>query len=161
MSDGVVTALVAVAIAVGVVGTVVPLLPGLVLVWVATLVYGLAVGFGTVGAVAFGLITLAGVLGIVAGVVVPHRAAGASGASRWSIWLGAALGIVGFFVIPVVGLPVGMVSGIFVGELGRTRRVATAWPATLATLKGFGWAAAAQLVAALVMALLWVVWVVA
>jgi uncharacterized protein YqgC (DUF456 family) len=161
MSDEVVTALVAVAIAIGVAGTVVPLLPGLVLVWAATLVYGLAVEFGTVGTMAFALSTVVAVAGIVAGAVLPHRAAGSGGAARSSIWVGTALGIVGFFVIPVVGLLVGMVTGIFAAELWQTRQVRAAWPATLATLKGFGWAAAAQLAAAVVMAILWVVWVVA
>jgi uncharacterized protein YqgC (DUF456 family) len=61
----------------------------------------------------------------------------------------------------VVGLPLGGVAGIYVGEHLRTRDAATAWRATRATLVGFGWAALVQLAAALLMIALWVAWVLA
>nr|MBA3289934.1 DUF456 domain-containing protein [Actinomycetota bacterium] len=50
--------LVAVAMAAGLVGTLLPLLPGLPIIWVAALVYGLLTEFGTAGWVAFALITV-------------------------------------------------------------------------------------------------------
>lgn len=53
--------LVAIAMAVGVAGTVVPLVPGLGLVVAAALVYGLVEGFGAVGVAAFVVIVLLGV----------------------------------------------------------------------------------------------------
>lgn len=160
MSDGAVTVLVAIAMAVGIVGTVVPVLPGLVLVWAAAFAYGLAVGFGAVGVAAFGAITLIGAAGMAAGAVLPHRAAGASGAAPASVWVGSAVGVVGFFVVPVVGLPLGVVVGLFGAELVRTRDLATAWASTWATLKAFGLAAIVQTGAGLAMAAVWVVWVV-
>jgi hypothetical protein len=43
--------------AVGAVGTIVPLVPGISLVWGAGLVYGLDRGFGTIGVVAFAVMT--------------------------------------------------------------------------------------------------------
>ncbi|GAA0316713.1 DUF456 family protein [Kineococcus aurantiacus] len=36
--------------------------------------------------------------------------------------LGAVLGVVGFFAVPVVGLPLGFVLGVFLGELAGTGR---------------------------------------
>src|SRR5919109_38793 len=89
--------------AVGAVGTVVPLVPGLALVWAAALVYGVVEGFGGVGTVAFGVITVLAAAGTLAGWVVPARVAGRAGASRSSVLLGAVAAIVGFFVIPFVG----------------------------------------------------------
>ena len=160
MTDSVLTAVVAVAMAIGVVGTVVPVVPGLVLVWAAALVYGLSAGFGAVGAVAFTVITIVAVAGVVVGVVVPQRAAARGGAAQSSMWLGAALGVVGFFVVPVVGVVLGGVLGVLVGEAARTRDWSTAWNATVATVKGFGLAALAQFVAGIAMFAIWVSWVV-
>jgi uncharacterized protein YqgC (DUF456 family) len=153
--------LVAVAMAVGVVGTVVPVVPGLALVWGAALVYGLVDGFGAVGVVAMVVITALAVAGTVAGIAIPRRAAGATGAAASSLWLGGALAIVGFFAVPVVGLPLGGALGIFVGEQLRTKDTGLAWRATRATLTGFGVAALVQVGAALAMVAAWVVWLLA
>lgn len=162
MGDGLVWA-VALAMAVGIVGTVVPLLPGLLLVWAAALAYGLAEGFdtgGAVGAVAFGLITLLAVLGAVAGWWVPQRAAGKAGAARTSMALAAVVAIVGFFVIPVVGAIVGGLAGLYVAELQRTGDGEVAWRTTRATVVGFGLATLVQFLVGVAMALVWAGWVV-
>ena len=161
MSDVLLVLVVALAMAAGLVGTVVPVLPGLWLVWAAGVAYGAVDGFGAVGLGAIAGMTVLAVAGTAAGVVLPRRAAGAAGAARSSLWLGALLAVVGFFAIPVVGLPLGGAAGIFVGEHLRTGDPTAAWRATTATLAGFGLAALAQLGAGLLMVLLWVVWVLA
>ena len=158
--EGIVVA-VALAMAVGIVGTVVPLVPGLLLVWGAGLVYGLAEGFGTVGTVLFGVMTALAVLGVVAGWVVPQRAAGKAGASRSSMVFAAACAVVGFFAIPVVGLPIGALIGLYLAELRRTDASDAAWRSTRATLVGFGLATLVQFSVGVVMALVWAGWVVA
>jgi len=150
--------LVALAMVVGLAGTVVPLLPGLGLVWAAALVYGLVEGFGGLGYVAFAAITVLGVAGTVAGFVLPHRAAGAAGASRPSTWLGVLGAVVGFFVVPVVGFPLGGALGIYVGEQVRTGDARAALRTTKATIVGFGVAALAQLAAGLAMMVVWANW---
>jgi uncharacterized protein YqgC (DUF456 family) len=155
----VVVALVALAMAIGVVGTVVPLVPGLALVWAAPLAYGLIEGFGTTGTVAFALITAIAIAAALAGWVVPARVAGAAGAARSSILLAVVAAVVGFFVLPVVGLPVGGVVGLYAGEMQRTRNGAAAWRTTWATITGFGLAALIQFGLALTMTGIWVVWV--
>src|SRR3954451_8421796 len=93
--DSALVALVAVAMAVGVVGTIVPVVPGLPLVWAAALVYGLGAGFGTVGVLAFTLITALALAGVFLGFAMPRRAALRGGAARPSMWLGGALAVVG------------------------------------------------------------------
>jgi uncharacterized protein YqgC (DUF456 family) len=130
-------------------------------VWAAGLVYGLAEGFGTVGTVAFAVMTLLAVAGAIAGWVVPQRAAGKAGAARSSTVVAAACAVVGFFVVPVVGLPLGALAGLYLAELRRTDASATAWRTTRATLVGFGLAALVQFTVGVVMALVWAVWVVA
>jgi uncharacterized protein YqgC (DUF456 family) len=150
-----------VAIAVGIAGTVVPLVPGLGLVAGAALLYGVVEGFEAVGAICFGLIVALGAAGTAAGVALPKRAAGGAGAPRASLFIGAVGAVIGFFAVPVVGLPLGGAAGIFVAELTRSGDRAVAWRTTAATLKGFGLATLAQLGAGLAMAGAWVVWVVA
>ncbi len=159
MTSGVLVTLLGVAMAVGLVGTVVPIVPGLALVWAAALAYGLVEGFGGAGSLTFTAITVLAAAGTLAGVVLPHRTAGGAGAARTSLLLGAAAGIAGFFVVPVVGLPLGGALGIYVGEHLRTHDAGAAWRATTATLKGFGLAALAQFAAGVVMVVLWVSWV--
>lgn len=148
------------AVALGVVGTVLPILPGLLLVWAATVVYGLVEGFGTTGWIAIVLISAIALVGSGLGLVLPHRAAGSSGAARWSVWLAFAVGVVGFFVVPIVGLPLGVVVGLFVAEVTRTKQPELAWQSTLATLKAFGVSTLVQLAAGLLMAAVWLAWVI-
>ena len=146
--------------AVGAVGTIVPLVPGISLVWGAGLVYGLDQGFGAVGVAAFAVMTGLAVAATVAGYVVPKRRATGAGASRATVWLGAAGAVVGFFVVPIVGLPIGGVLGTYVGERLRTGDTITAWRATRATIAGFGIAVLVQFTAALSMIAVWLVWVI-
>ena len=160
-SSTLVVALVAVAMAIGIAGTVVPLVPGLALVVGAALVYGVIEGFGGLGVACFGLIVALAAAGTVAGLALPKRAAGGAGAPRASLFVGAIGAVIGFFAVPVVGLPLGGAVGIFVAELARSGDRSGAWRTTVATLKGFGLATLAQLGAGLAMAAVWVVWVVA
>ena len=56
-TDTLLVAVVAIAMVMGLAGTVLPILPGLWLIWGAALVYGLVAGFGASGWVAMTLIT--------------------------------------------------------------------------------------------------------
>lgn len=154
-----VTLLVGVAIAVGVAGTLLPLIPGLGLVWLAAVVFGLVEGFGVVGWVAIVVITGLAVFGIVAGVRVPQRTAAAGGIGWRGQLIALALAVVGFFVIPVVGAGVGFVGGIYL--VARSKEPARAWQVTKATLRSLFVAAGVQFVTALAMAGTWLIWAVA
>ena len=151
--------LIGLVMAVGLIGTLLPLLPGLPIVWAAALVYGLAEGFAGAGAIAFTLITLIAVTGIVAGFVLPHRRLAAKGAPLSTVAAGLVLGIIGFFVIPVVGLVVGAVGGVLLAERSRTGDWATAWVTTKDLLVGFGIGVAVEFAAGLAMIACWVAWV--
>ena len=87
---------------VGLVGIVVPLLPGTGLIAVAVLVWAFVVG----GAEAWAYAAVA-VLLLVAGTVVkyavPGRRLRADGVPNRTLLLGGVLAVVGFFVVPVVG----------------------------------------------------------
>lgn len=150
--------LVALAIAVGLVGILVPVLPGSVLVLGAILVWAWELGSATAWVV-FGVAAAVLVLGGVVKYLVPNRRLKVAGIPASTQWIGAALGIVGFFVIPVVGLLIGFVLGVYLAEYGRLGARA-AWPSTKHALKAVGLSILIELAAGLVATFIWVAGVV-
>ncbi|HEX6485982.1 MAG TPA: DUF456 domain-containing protein [Nocardioidaceae bacterium] len=146
--------LVALVILLGLVGIVVPVLPGSILILGAVLVWAISDGSGTAWTV-FALATTLLVIGAVVKYVVPGRGLRASGVPNRSIVLGGLLGLVGFFVVPVVGLPLGFLAGVYLSE---TRRVGRhlAWPSTVAAMKAVGLSVLVELIAGLLAAGVWV-----
>lgn len=145
-------------ILVGLVGIVVPVLPGSVLVAVAVVVWATEVGTGTGWAVAAAAVTLVAV-GAIVKYAVPGRRLKASGIPTSTLVLGGVGGVVGFFLLPVVGLPVGFVAGLYLAE---RRRVGAglARPATRNALKAIGLGILIELVAATLAAATWLIAVV-
>lgn len=144
--------LVALAITVGIIGIVVPLLPGSLLVGAAVALWAADTGGQTAWLVA-GAVLVVLLLGTVLKYAVPGRRLTEAGVPARTLWLGAALGFVGFFVVPVVGLLPGFVLGIYLAE--RARLGKAAWPSTVAALRAVGLSILIELVAAAVAASLW------
>lgn len=149
----------AIVMLVGMVGIVAPFVPGLLLIWLAALAYGILGDFGTGGIIAFSVISGLFVVGEVLGYFLPGRSAAKAGASVQSIVIGAVAACVGFFVIPVFGFPIGGVIGVFAAEYLRTNDTQRAWQTTWSTLVGFGISALAQLVFGFLMIATWGLWV--
>lgn len=146
--------LVALAIAVGLAGIVVPLLPGLLLVYAAILVW--AVVEHTVASwVTLGIVTV--VVGAATAVkyLWPARRMRAAEVPTSTLLVGAVLGIVGFFVIPVVGLAVGFVGGGYLAELSRRRDQRRAWASTMHAVKGVALSVGVELAGGLAAAVIW------
>jgi uncharacterized protein YqgC (DUF456 family) len=139
----------------GLVGVLVPLLPGLPLILVAAFVWVIADGADAGQWVVFGLVAVITVTAMVASSVIPARRATSAGAPWWVLGAGAAGVMIGFFVIPVVGALVGGPIGIFLGELVRLRDRRTAWATTRATLRGIGVGIAIQMVAGVAAVAIW------
>ena len=143
----------ALVVAVGLVGIVVPVLPGTVLV---ALGIGIWAGAkGTTGgwlvfAVAAGLL----VAGAVVKYAVPGRRLTAAVPTR-TLLVGALCGVVGFFVIPVVGALAGFPLGVYLAERVRVGGDA-ARASTVAALRAVGASILIELLAALAATLTWV-----
>ncbi|WP_210503813.1 DUF456 domain-containing protein [Nocardioides xinjiangensis] len=147
--------LVALAIAVGIAGIIVPVLPGTVLVLGAILVWAVQVGTPAAWTVlAVASVLLAG--GTVVKYLVPGRRLKASGVPTRTLVVGALLAFVGFFAVPVVGMFVGFVLGVYAAERARIGG-AGAWPSTVAALKAVGVSILIELVAAFLATVTWVV----
>lgn len=151
-------AIVALVIAIGLVGILVPVLPGSVLVLGAVVAWSFEVG-ESAGWVVLGVVTVLLVAGGVVKYVVPGRRLQDAGIPASTQWFGAALGVVGFFVVPVVGLFIGFVLGIFLAERQRVG-ARMAWPSTKSALRAVGLSIVIEMVAALLATGVWIVGVV-
>jgi uncharacterized protein YqgC (DUF456 family) len=145
----------ALLIIVGMVGIVVPVLPGLLLVLVAVLLWALDTGT-TIGWWVFGLSAVLFAVGMALQYAVPGRRMRAAGVRRSTLVLAVLLGIVGFFVVPVVGAAVGFVLGIYLVELGHSHDRAGAWASTRAALRAVFLSMGIELLTAIAIATTWV-----
>jgi uncharacterized protein len=145
--------LVALAIAVGIAGIIVPVLPGTILVLAAILVWALEIGTSTAWAV-FAVATLFLVVGSVVKYLVPGRHLKAAGVPTRTLVAGGVLAFVGFFVVPVIGMFIGFVLGVYVAERARVGG-ALAWPSTKGALRAVGVSIVIELVAAFLAAAAW------
>lgn len=142
--------LVGLAVLIGVLGVLVPVLPGGLLILVAVLVWAVQDGSGTAWTV-FAVVVVLLAAGTVVKYAVPGRNLKAAGVPNRTLMLGGLLGLVGFFVIPVLGLFIGFVVGVYLAEVQRVGRD-DAWPSTKHALKAAGLSVLIELVAAVLAA---------
>jgi uncharacterized protein len=146
--------LVALAIAIGLVGIVVPLLPGMLLVYGAILVW--AVVERTVASwVTLGIVTVVVATTTAIKYLWPVRRMRRAEVATATLLAGAALGIVGFFVIPLFGLVIGFVLGVYLAELARRQDHRRAWASTVHAVKGVALSLGVELTGALAAAMIW------
>ncbi|MEH6796812.1 MAG: DUF456 domain-containing protein [Rhodococcus sp. (in: high G+C Gram-positive bacteria)] len=146
--------LVGLVILVGLVGIVVPILPGTILIFAAVGVWAWFTG----GAAAWTVFAIATVLLVLSGVVKytwPGRRMREAGVPMRSLMVGGLLGIVGFFVIPVVGLFIGFIAGVYVAEIPRHRNYSEAWRSTVHATKAAGLSILVELFGALLASAVW------
>jgi uncharacterized protein len=146
--------IVGLAIAVGIAGIVVPVLPGALLAWAAIVVWAL-VEQTTAAWVVLGAATLAIGGSQVVKYLVPHRRLRDAGVPRRSIVVGLIAAVIGFFVIPVVGLFVGFPAGVYLEELRRLRRHDAAWASTREALRAVGISMLIELAGTMLAAAVW------
>jgi uncharacterized protein YqgC (DUF456 family) len=138
----------------GLLGVVLPVLPGVLLILGAILFWAFQVGTTTAWSV-FGLAALVIAVTQVAKYVLPGRRLATSGVPSSTLAVGAVVGIVGFFVVPVVGLFLGFVLGVYAAEYRRLGSHATAWPSTKVALRAVGLSVAIEMFGAMVAAGVW------
>ncbi|MBW6438561.1 DUF456 domain-containing protein [Actinoplanes hulinensis] len=139
----------------GVVGVLVPVLPGLLLTWSGVMLWAiLGDGGGGARLVVAVLATVLTGLGLVIKYLWPGKKLKDSGVPASALLAGGVLGIVGFFVVPFVGLILGFVLGIWLVELSRLG-LDRAWPSTRSALGAVGLALLVELAAALAIAVIW------
>ncbi len=137
-----------------------PILPGLVIIWAASLVYGLAAGFGVLGWIMFALLTVLMVAGSVLDNVLMGASAHKEGAPWWAVILALLAAVVGSFLIPIpiIGGVFAALLVLFLIELARRKDARQALVSLKGMLIGWGWAFVFRFIIGLVMIGLWMIW---
>lgn len=137
LPEGTLLLITLVAMLVGLVGSVLPALPGVTLIFVSALVYAYFTGFEVVGGAVLALLGLFAVLALVADFVGTSYGARRFGASNWGTAGGAIGGVLGALagllflgIGSLFGLILGSIGGVFLGEYLKRRRQPTARPTT-------------------------------
>ena len=150
---GLVTLVAGALILIGLVGIALPVLPGLLLVWAGVLLWATEEQT-TTGWVVLGVATALVALGTLVKYLVPGRRMRRAGVRTSTTLAGVVLGIIGFFVIPVVGLALGFVLGVYLAERSRAPHPA-AWAATKLAVRAVALSMGIELLTGLVVAATW------
>ena len=135
--DIVITVLAALAIAVGCVGIIVPVLPGSILIGIAALVWAFVIG-GVPGWVTFGIVLVLVGIGMASSWVLTGRKLKSMNVPTSTLLVSGIAAVVGFFVVPVVGLLLGFVLGLFLMEYLRIKDGKAAWNSSWQIIKAAG-----------------------
>jgi len=111
----IVTVLAGLAYVVGLSGIIVPVLPGTITIVIATLIWAIVLG-GWPAWVAFAVVVVFSAIGMTTSYVLTGRRLHAAEVPMWPVYVAIAAAIVGFFVIPFVGLPIGFLVGLYIAE---------------------------------------------
>lgn len=142
------------AIIIGLGGALTQIYPGPLVVLGAVAVWAALTG-GAAAWTALGVSAAAIILtGVGKYILVGKRLSGA-GVPGLSLIVGGLAGIAGFFLIPVIGLPVGFTLGIYLWEWLRRGQEAPARAAAWAALKAQGLAVLLELAGCLIAAAAW------
>ena len=135
--DILVTVLAGILLVVAAAGTIYPVLPGSPIAIVTLLVWAFVVGSwpAWVAAVIGSLLCA---VGWAASMALAGRKLRELEVPWWSIAVAAVAGIVGMFLIPVVGVFVGFAAGLLVIEAARRGDLSHAFSSSLQTLKAMG-----------------------
>ncbi len=143
---------------VGLAGLVIPIFPGLLVIWLAALGYGLVAGFSPWGVAIFVLVTLLMLTGSVLDNLLMGAKARQAGASWWSIAVGLVAGVAGTVIWPPIGGLITAPAGLLLTEFVRLGDIGKAVQATKGMALGCGWSYFVRIGFGGMMVALWLVW---
>lgn len=133
----IVTVIAVLLLAVAVLGTIFPILPGSVLTIITLVAWAWILGStaswtaGIIGAVL-------AVIGMSASLVLTGRKMRRERIPRGPVLIGVLFAVIGMFLIPVVGLFVGFAGGLLGAEWARRKDLPAAWRASWEAMKSMG-----------------------
>ena len=143
----------------GLLSLLIPVLPGLVIIWVPILIYAILDGFNWMRIVLLVIITALMLFGSVVDNLLMGTAARQRGASWWAIAVALIAGVAGSVAFPPFGGLVAALAALFVVEYLRLRDLRQAFSSTRSMAAGCGWAVVARFGIGVVMIALWIVWI--
>jgi uncharacterized protein YqgC (DUF456 family) len=151
------------AMFIGVLGVLLPAVPGVGLIWIVALVYAIAERFATIDPLTFAVLTVLGAAGVTSDIWVSH-AGGKLGGASWqallaALGLGALGAVVGLFIGGIGAIPLGIIGallGIVLVEYRQRKDWKGAAQASAGWLAGCLLSGAIQLFISLAMVVLFV-----
>lgn len=144
---------------VGLIGLVIPVFPGVTVMWLAALGYGVVTGFSALGIFLFVLITLLFITGTLADNLFMGAGARKGGASWITIGVALIAGVVGTIILPPFGGLIAAPLAVFMLEYVRLRDLRQSWLALRGLAAGWGLSFIARFGIGLLMMVLWWIWV--
>ena len=135
--EAVTTGAAALLLIVGVMGTIFPILPGSLLTIGTLLVWAWVLGSTASWTAALIGVALA-VVGMSASAILTGRKMRRERIPRGPIIVGIVAGVVGMFIVPVVGLFLGFALGLLLAEYARRRDLSAAWRSSVEAMKSMG-----------------------
>lgn len=115
----VVLVLTSILMLVGLIGTVLPIIPGTILIFAGALLYALVEGFQVVGWPTLVVLGILAAVATTADLWASSIGAKIGGASGWSVVIGLLAGLVGFVVFSLPGAIIGAILGVLLTEVVR------------------------------------------
>ena len=143
---------------VGLLGLAIPIYPGLFVIWLGTLIYGLINGFSNLGIILFIIITILTIFGSIVDNLLMGVGARQSGVPWMTIGAAMVVGIIATLFHPLLGLCAAPL-GLFLLEWRRLKTTRAALNSLKGLLRGWGLGVLARFGVGLVMILIWGVWV--
>jgi uncharacterized protein YqgC (DUF456 family) len=143
---------------VGLFGLAVPIFPGVTVIWLAALGYGVVTGFNTLGLVLLAVITVLFIFGVTIDNVLMNAKAHKDGAAWSSLAVGMLAGILGTIFLPPLGGLIAAPLVVLLLEYLRLRDIKKALIALRGMAIGWGTAFVVRFLIGLAMIGIWLVW---
>jgi uncharacterized protein YqgC (DUF456 family) len=126
---------------IGLIFTVIPPIPGTLIIWAAAIFYGLVIGWEQLGWWTFGILTVLMAVGLTIDVLAGHFGAKLGGASCLAIFVGAVLGLILGIIASLIGTPIlgcfAGLGGIILGVLWIEWKRKGDWDTAVRATKGY------------------------
>lgn len=142
----------------GVFGQIIPIIPGLTIAWLASLVYGVVTGFTPTAWVYFGIITALMLFGSVLDNLMMAGGAKQSGASWLAVGATTIGGVIGSLIWPPFGGLLLAMAGLLVVEVLRLRDMRRAMVSARSVAVGCGLSILARIGVGLLMIAIFALW---
>ena len=143
---------------VGLFGMVLPIYPGVVIIWAAALIHGLVTGFATLEIWVLVIITLF----MIGGTLIDNFLMGGKARQAGASWIsiaGALLaGLIGTFAFPPLGGIIAAPTLLYLLEYARIRDSEEAWTTTKGLLTGWGLSFVARFLIGVAMIIVFIIW---
>jgi uncharacterized protein YqgC (DUF456 family) len=143
---------------VGLFGLVIPIFPGILVIWLAALGFGIVAGFKILGIWMFALITILAVAGMVLDNVFMAAGARKGGAAWTTLFIGVVAGVVGTILFPPIGGLILAPVVIFLIEWSKQKD----WRKALLSIRGmavgWGFSFVGRFGIGVLMIICWIIW---